>query len=885
MLSLKRILHARLLWFAALLLLLSMSIQKLLIPLFLHYPESFNRCYSILYAIATLKAYHIAVLTSIPALLIALLSGLKRHSKLLSLCKLQGYLKFFQSSHASNTTHIGFCGGQSDQSAPRSSSHLTRSMGYILIFLMLIFTIRSSAQLFVSHMHFVNQFQINEVVQIISDEQCTSHNSSYRARIIGDNQPFESSVLLQTSAHENRLNYGAIYHIQGTVSLTSSDRLAYLYRNGMSAQIKLTRAEEPSESWVLHNSPCRAVGLVAWLLKDVRESAQDMLAGTLDEAHALMAALALGDRRGLILHDMYDSFQITGLSHVVAVSGMHLCIAIACIERVFSYCHLSRGIKMAGIICIAFAFVCISGVQLSTLRAYGMLVAASMSQLIGRKTHALNILGLSLIAILFIDPYAATSQALHLSALSVLGLVLFAQPITHLLCSKMPQALITYPMIKPVLETGGLTFAAQLATLPYILAVFGRLSLISLLANIVVVPLITYLLITTFLYLIGAYALQLIARSLMYCLGVSGVTESSSTNSLLMYGMELTREGFIVIRDCAHQLLVNVATGVLHIINFFASFPYASLTITPGLLGCVAGILLIICAFLSLTRRRIMRFFLSILGISILVWAICHIAFTQYQTAVTMLDVGQGDAFLLQSHGSTLMVDTGPSYAVVNQLKEQEISHLDTLVITHLDHDHIGGLHELVGYITVDQLVIAQGVSDSLTAEQLDDCRKLKIQSIVEVQAGEHYEIPGIRLHIISPEHKVSGHENEDSIVARAELQPSYFPWVLGDACSIMLTGDAEASLVERAIKHSDSNGAVDILKVSHHGAQHSVSKPLIELTQPHVALISCSAQNSYGHPSDICCHTLSCHSILYFVSALDGSVTVRFKDKQLWVE
>ena len=197
---------------------------------------------------------------------------------------------------------------------------------------------------------------------------------------------------------------------------------------------------------------------------------------------------------------------------------------------------------------------------------------------------------------------------------------------------------------------------------------------------------------------------------------------------------------------------------------------------------------------------------------------------------IRVLDVGQGDAILLEPRGALpILVDTGPpGGGTAERLHELGIDRLGALALTHDQLDHSGALGEVLAQVEADRVVHAPGARPSFCADSA--CPGLRA-----VSAGQSFRVGRLRLGVLWPRASADGEDpNATSLVLRARF----------GRFDALLTGDAEAEVAPLA------PGPVDVLKVAHHGSADPGLPALLERTSPELAVISVGAGNGYGHPA-----------------------------------
>ena len=237
-----------------------------------------------------------------------------------------------------------------------------------------------------------------------------------------------------------------------------------------------------------------------------------------------------------------------------------------------------------------------------------------------------------------------------------------------------------------------------------------------------------------------------------------------------------------------------------------------------------------------------------------------------------MLDVGQGDAFLLRSKGHTVLVDTGnQDTRLVTELAQTRTLALDAVVVTHADDDHCGSLDALENVVRVRQVIVASGMQACEDESCVALCNQAaRLGEIVEVAAGDTLTIGSFTCEVMWPVHLEHDGGNEDSICLHVGYDEN------GDGTSditALFTGDAEKEQLAEILESHDI-GPVDILKVGHHGSRNGMTAEQAHQLDPRIALIGVGAHNRYGHPTDEILDMLAETGSSVYRSDLNGTVT-----------
>jgi competence protein ComEC len=228
---------------------------------------------------------------------------------------------------------------------------------------------------------------------------------------------------------------------------------------------------------------------------------------------------------------------------------------------------------------------------------------------------------------------------------------------------------------------------------------------------------------------------------------------------------------------------------------------------------------------------------------------------------VSVLDVGQGDAILLQpAHAAPVLVDGGPpGDGLASKLRDAGVNHLGVAIVTHEQSDHAGGIEELLGSFPIGRLLYGR-LSRRLRGEAV-----AAGAAPARIAGGDDVSSGALRLEILWPppellaEPPVGADPNAQALVLLARWH----------RFSMLLTADAEAEAVPV------DPGPVDVLKVAHHGSDDAGLGALLERTNPRLAVISVGEGNPFGHPTPTTLTTLAAHSVPTLRTDRDGTVTL----------
>jgi competence protein ComEC len=605
-------------------------------------------------------------------------------------------------------------------------------------------------------------------------------------------------------------------------------------------------------------------------LESLRRGAGDALAVALPEPAAGLAAGILIGLRDRVDRDLAAAFTTAGVSHVVAISGWNIAIVGGVVGALLH--RASRRRRSLAILLAVVAYTAFAGASPSVLRAAAMAAVVLLARESGRAGRAAAALGAATAGLLLVDPGLARDAGMQLSVLATAGLLVWAAPIRARLdrlgAGRLPDWLA---------ESLSLSTAAQMATLPVILATFGRLSLISPLANLAVAPIVPAAMAG------GALAL---AGGLLAGLGAP-----------IPIAAPLALPGWLALG------------ALIAVVRVAAAVPAASVELAPPLdsaLAAIAGLAMLamipavgrrIRAALSRSRPRIgagmrrgqprpapgggptspgvgparrepagpgparqdggrarqavARWVAVALAAAVALTVLAASARPDGRIRLSVLDVGQGDAILIEGErGGRLLVDGGPDGPSLLTALDERIPpwdrRIDVVVVTHPHEDHVGGLPALLERYRVGR-AFENGMRGPGPAYEAWRAGLAAHRVPVAVlAAGDTLAVDSVRLRVLWPDRgsvpadppATGSGINDHSVVLLGEAGGGRF----------LLTGDTEEGV--DPVLGGRGLPRVDLLKVAHHGSRTATSGPFLDAVRPAFAFVSVGAGNDYGHPS-----------------------------------
>jgi len=265
---------------------------------------------------------------------------------------------------------------------------------------------------------------------------------------------------------------------------------------------------------------------------------------------------------------------------------------------------------------------------------------------------------------------------------------------------------------------------------------------------------------------------------------------------------------------------------------------------------------------------------------NIVIWVFVFAEKPKDFVRVSFLDVGQGDAILIQArNGNQVLFDAGPNRKVLSELtKEMPFfdRSIDVLVATHPDRDHIGGFPEIVNRYKTRLFVDSYTSADTSIYSEFKGRLKSKNVSEIKARRGMVLDLKdGSFIEFLFPDRDVSELDpNDSSIIAR---------YVFGEKC-FLLTGDAPQKMEEYVLS-LESDMECDVLKVGHHGSKTSTSDIFVSAVRPKFAIISADKDNNYGHPHEEVLSILKKYNVEIFSTADLGTIRIETNGKNLSIK
>ena len=648
---------------------------------------------------------------------------------------------------------------------------------------------------------------------------------------------FEAGITLQPAPGDFLQAEGKLSVNSGRYNFGDPDWQLQNHRRGIIGRIYVTKTGLSSLQPAAQVSLIR---LIWQIRRGIYRQMTEIQASGRSYLQPEQAAFLLGLTIGVtdeLPEEWYDSFQVAGLLHLLAVSGGNVVIFLAGIRWLLRRLPLSLNLEYGLSVLAVLFFMLLTGLEDSVLRAGTMIILALLARLILRRTQWPSLLALTALLLCLQNPFILYEAGFQLSFAAVAGILLWSARFAHGL-----QLRLHLP--KPVALTLAVTLAAQTAVLPLGIQLFNQISLIAPLSNLVFA---VFILPAPFLVL------------LLVCLTPLGPAAAAWAYAV------------------AH-LYIGV---LIKIGGFFAGLPFAAYNIaTPGWLAVAASYaVLLLLTVWPFSNPKISRKAVAAAALTTVMLWIWHP--WPYAMEMVMLDVGQGEALFFRfPDGHTMLIDGGGSAtgesnvgkkAVVPFLRRQGIQRLDVVLLTHAHGDHYQGLIQVNQAFPFRLFLHALPENTKLPQDLQQWLSMIKADQQIMLTKGDQIQIAKqckieVRLCGVSRD---GG--NDDSVVLRLQYGETV----------IWLTGDIETAAEQQLLATVAAEKTAVVLKVAHHGGSSSSSSQLLAAWQPSIAVISAGRDNRYGHPAEETVNRLTNAAAAVYATNQVGAMRLRSDGKQ----
>ena len=617
--------------------------------------------------------------------------------------------------------------------------------------------------------------------------------------------------------------------VAGTVRRAPGWEAGWLRRNGIAEVLDARR---------LRLTGRRRDG-IAGAIDGIRDRAGAALGrGTSPAAAALLRGFVLGEADRIDAATVTD-FRRSGLAHLLAVSGENVLLLALLATPALALLGVPLRARLASLVGLIALYVAVTGAGPSIQRAGIMGAAGVIAALAGRPRSRWYATLLAAAVTLAINPRATGDPGWQLSFAAVVGITLGAAPLRDALLA-LGGRVDVGGWRRALAEGAAVTIAATLATAPLIAADFGVASLTTLPANLLALPAVAPVMWLGMIVAAGGQVPGLPVQPLTALAGA-------------------------------------LAGYVAQIAHWLGSPAWAQAAVpslgAPVVVACYLGLAAATAAGLGFVLRRRgvrPRRGALVLGVAALAVAIGLLAGPPTPAApvagpglrISVLDVGQGDAILLDpSGGRPILIDGGPhGDGIAGELGGAGVDRLAAAVVTHNQSDHAGGIEDLLGTFPIDRVLYGEPVPRIVAEARAAGADPVEVAEGSEVDSGR------LRLEFLWPPRELESREQARDEDPNVRALVALARW---RRFSMLLTADAEAADVPL------DPGPIDVLKVAHHGSDDPGLGQLLDESAPRLAVISVGADNPYGHPTPGTLAKLAAHRVPVMRTDVDGTVEI----------
>lgn len=599
---------------------------------------------------------------------------------------------------------------------------------------------------------------------------CHTQDNGY---IKGDEVTF-SSTLNRISTPDNPGEFNASQYYAGF----------NIFYQGYPKQVEITRKCE--NLWI------RGIFLLKEKLKDTYLQIGD------EKEAGVCISIVLGEKTRLE-NQLKKLFQENGISHILAISGLHISMIGMCIYRMMRKIGIRFEICATVSSFVMISYGIMTGNSVSTIRALVMFILSIYAEVFGRTYDNISAMCLSAIIIFLKFPYSIYNSGMYLSFAAVSAIVLVN-----------PTILRIFEIRNVLVKSFLFSLSITITTLPILAISYYEIPTYSVFLNMIIVPCMGMLMASALL----AGSVGIFSKTLgNFFLGPAGI---------LIHFFE-------------------------KICMFVENLPNNNYIIGAPALWQVAAFELLVWGSVWLYSKKKWKtkwIFAGVIvsGICILLWR------PQAEFEMTMLSVGQGDCMYISSQGKVLLIDGGSSNeknvgknTIIPFLKYKGVRKVDYVILTHADYDHYSGLLEVLesNDFTIDCFVMPKRMIVDENDTQLWETGKQNATAARKIAMGEYLIREEFSMLCIHPQSEKRYDTTNASSLAF---------WIQYQNLDIITTGDMEQEGELEVMEHIPLT-SVEILKCGHHGSSTSNGKAWINTLKPQIALISCGKNNSYGHP------------------------------------
>ncbi len=583
------------------------------------------------------------------------------------------------------------------------------------------------------------------------------------------------------------------------------------------------------------------------------------------ETASIYEGILFGNRKSVNEY-IKDLYQMSGIAHILAISGLHISIVSGFLYRLLRKINVSVWTASALSIFAAIMYGAMSGFGISTVRALIMLTIAILGNRLGKSYDMLTGLAIAVFLILINNPMSIKNQSLILSVCAIFGVCLGIRTIKIIMKGRAKRYFKRHRLMKKIAEGFIMSVCINAVTFPVIAYMYFEIPVYSFILNIVVVALMTVVVYSGFMgILMSVFSLQI---------GRAVISIGAMTLDFFRHAAEICLK-----------------------------LPFSVINTGRPFVWCIVGYYMLLIFILSVTDKKTGEYIFSHIRLGIdrrkwrklrymcaasactlfIIIMVCIQIFKNKEMLV-FLNVGQGDGIIVSTHGGTIVVIDGGSssekaeklaeYTLKPALKSLKMADVDFWVVTHGDSDHVNGLiYILENYemsnINIKCILLSKYAKRTEQLDKIETLAKRNDISITYLDAGDRIKENDAEIVCCHPDKNFICDNTNDSSLALSYSSPTM---------SCIFTGDMGEAATHYMFSHNSEllESSYMFLKVPHHGSSGSLYEPLYKLCSGQNAIISCGENNVYGHPHSEVTDCLKQYGIRYYRTDENGAVIVR---------
>lgn len=643
--------------------------------------------------------------------------------------------------------------------------------------------------------------QIEEKAVIISDIQEKEYKYIYEAKFLKNNKKVLISI--KKSRQIDKINYGDLIYLEGKLEIPkiATNYKGFNYRQYLKTKkiqgiviadnVKILKAKYKNN-------------LIYQIQKKIKAIIKEKLP---DETGNLLLAILVGDKKDLS-EQIQINFKNSNLSHMLAVSGAHVSYIIVGLTYITQ--NSIMGKRKGRVFCIFFLiiFMAITNFTPSVTRACIMAILTLVSKILYKKADIYTNISISALIILLYNPYSLLDLGFKLSFGGTIGIIIFMRFIKK---KQEEPKLLNY-----IKQMALVSICANIIIIPIIMNNFNTVSLTFLVSNILASPILAIIVIVGFSIII----ISIISHSL---------------SNLLVFWL-----------NPILNLLIKIS-------SFCSKLPFAKiLVVTPYIFNIIFYYTIILYLVNYNKIKQFIKKKTVILLSIILILSNFIFYILPQDLKIYFIDVGQGDSTLIVTPSKkTILIDGGGSESfdvgekvLLPYLLGRRIRKIDYIMISHFDTDHCKGIFTVIENLKVKNIIISKQAEKSENYKKFKEIVANKKINIILVKAGDKIKIDKyIYFKILFPTEKLIMQNplNNNSIVSQLNYK----------SFKMLFTGDIEEMAEKEILNLQKDKLKSTILKVAHHGSNTSSTQEFINSVKPELALIGVGKNNTFGHPSE----------------------------------